>query len=328
MAGNLPPTSPRPAFYGKLSGHINAYGELNPDMVIKAITSIMGLTYQPRDTGYVKKIEAIPRSLAIMRGGALCPGCPHRASFWAIKNALKLDGRGGFVTGDIGCYTQGLGPGGFSVVKTLYCMGGGAGVANGFGKLGQFGFNQPVLAACGDSTFFHAAIPALINAVYNNSNFILVVLDNSATAMTGFQPHPGTGMTAMGEPAKVVSIEAICRSMEIPVEVCDPFDLRNTTATLLDMMAMDGGARVIIMKRECELVRGRREELPYKMLVDQDRCIAAACGCDRLCTRIFLCPGLVWDKESGKAKIDEVICTGCGICADLCPQGAILKEAV
>ena len=328
LAANLPSTGPRPAFYGKLSGHINAYGELNPDLVINTITSIMGLTYQPRDPEYVKKVEALPGSYAIARGGALCAGCPHRATFWAIKNALKLDGRGGFATGDIGCYTQGLGPGGFSVVKTLYCMGGGTGVANGFGKLGQFGFTQPVLAACGDSTFFHAAIPALINAVYNNSNFTLVVFDNSATAMTGFQPHPGTGITAMGEPARTVSIEAICRSMEIPVEVCDPFDLGNTTATLLDMMAMDSGVRVVIMKRECELVRGRREEPPYKVHVDLDKCISEACGCDRLCTRIFLCPGLVWDKETGKARIDEVICTGCGACADICPQDAIIKEAV
>jgi len=297
-------------------------------MVIKAITSIMGLTYQARDTEYAKKAEAISKDHIVPRLGTLCPGCPHRASFWAIKNALRLDGRDGFVTGDIGCYAMGAGPAGFSVAKTGYAMGGGAGVATGFGKLGQFGFDQPVIAACGDSTFYHAAIPAVINGIYNHSNFVLVVFDNSATAMTGFQPHPGTGRTAMGEPAEVVRIEAICRSMGIQVEVCDPFDLRNTTAVLLDMMAMDSGVRVVIMKRECELIRARRQTPPYKVYIEPDKCIGEACGCDRLCTRVFLCPGLRWNKETGKAEIDDVICSGCGVCADVCPQGAITRETL
>ena len=327
LAANLPSSDSRPAFYGKRSGHISAYGELNPDAVITALTKIMDITYEARDSEYVKKVEAIPRDLAITRGGALCPGCPHRASFWAIRTALKLDGRGGFATGDIGCYTQGLGPGGFSVVRTLYCMGASAGVATGLGKLGQFGFNQPVLAVCGDSTFFHATIPALINGVYNNSNFTLVALDNSATAMTGFQPHPGTGFTAMGDPAPTIKIEDICRSLGIRVEVTDPFDLENTTKTLLDMMAMEGGVRVVVMKRECELVRGRREKPPYKVEINPDICIGEACGCDRLCTRIFLCPGLRWNRETGKSEIDPIICTGCGVCVDICPQGAITREA-
>jgi len=326
LAASLPPDSPRPTFYGKHSGHINAYGEINPNMIIKAIAGIMGLAYQPRDTDYAKKAEVASRDYVVPRLPTLCPGCPHRASFWAIKNALRLDGRSGFVTGDIGCYAMGAAPAGFSVAKTGYAMGGGAGVANGFGKLGQFGFKQPVLAACGDSTFYHAAIPAVIDGVWNNSNFTLVVFDNSATAMTGFQPHPGTGRTAMGEPAKVASIESICRSMGIQVEVCDPFDLKNTTTTLLDMMAMDSGVRVVIMKRECELERARRQTPPYKVYVEPDKCLGEACGCDRLCTRVFLCPGLRWNKETGKAEIDNVICSGCGACADVCPQGAIIRE--
>ena len=327
LVANLPPTSPRPTFYGKRSGHINAYGELNPDLVIKAITGIMGLTYQPRSIDYDKKAEELAKSYVPERSITFCAGCPHRATFWAIKNTLKLDGRDGFVTGDIGCYSLALGPAGFFQARTMHCMGGGTGVANGLGKLGQFGFNQPVLAVVGDSTFYHATIPALINGIYNQSNFILVILDNNATAMTGFQPHPGTGMTAMGEPAKVVSMEALCHSLGARVEVCDPFDLKGTTATLLEMVAEGGGAKVVVMRRECELVRGRKEKHPYKVYVDPDKCIGEACGCDRLCTRAFLCPGLIWDKKTDKSKIDEVICTGCGVCADICPQGAIIKEA-
>lgn len=328
FAASLPPDSPRPTFYGKRSGHINAYGELNPDLVIKAISSILGIIYQARDAEYTRKAEAVAKSSVPERSMTFCAGCPHRATFWAIKNALKLDGRGGVVTGDIGCYSLALGPAGFFQLRTMHCMGAGAGVANGLGKLGQFGFNQPVLAIVGDSTFYHATIPALINGIYNQSDFILVILDNSATAMTGFQPHPGTGMTAMGEPTKVISMEALCRSLGARVEVCDPFNLKNTTATLLDMIAEGGGTKVAIMRRQCELVRSKREKPPYKVRVDTEKCIGEACGCDRLCTRVFLCPGLIWDRKAGKSKVDEVICTGCGVCADICPQGAIIKEAV
>jgi indolepyruvate ferredoxin oxidoreductase alpha subunit len=327
MAANLPAASPRPTFYGKRSGHVNAYGELNPDLVIKAIASIMELTYQQRDIKYGKKAEDAAKRYVPERSLTFCAGCPHRATFWAIKNALKLDGRSGFVTGDIGCYSMALGPAGFFQLRTLHCMGAGTGVASGLGRLEQFGFNQPVLAVVGDSTFYHATIPALINGIYNRSSFILIILDNGATAMTGFQPHPGTGMTAMGESVEAVSMEGLCRSLGARVEVCDPFDLTGTTATLLEMMAEGGGAKVAVMRRECELVRGRKEKTPYKVHVDADKCIGEACGCDRLCTRIFLCPGLIWDKKTGKSKIDEVICTGCGVCADICPQGAIIKEA-
>jgi len=327
MVANLPEGSRRPTFYGKRSGHMNAYGELNPDLVIKAIASILSVGYQPRDIEYARKAEETAKSYVPERMMTFCAGCPHRATFWVIKNALKLDGRDGIVTGDIGCYSMALGPAGFFQVRTMHCMGAGTGVANGLGRLGQFGFNQPVLAVVGDSTFYHATIPALINGIYNQSNFVLIILDNNATAMTGFQPHPGTGMTAMGEPTKVVSMEALCRSLGVHVEICDPFDLENTTETLLKTMADGGGPRVVIMRRECELVRGRKAKPPYKVHIDPDKCIGEACGCDSLCTRVFSCPGLIWDKKTGKSKIDEVICTGCGVCADICPQGAIIKEA-
>jgi len=161
------------------------------------------------------------------------------------------------------------------------------------GKLGQYGLNQPVLAVCGDSTFYHAVIPALVNGVHNQSNFILIILDNSGTAMTGFQPHPGSAVNAMGEPTKFISMEDLCRSVGAHVEICDPFDLKNTTATLLEMMAKNGGAKVLIMRRQCELIRGRKEKTPYKVHVDPDKCVGEACGCDRLCTRVFHCPGLI-----------------------------------
>ena len=185
-----------------------------------------------------------------------------------------------------------------------------------------------MVSVCGDSTFFHAAIPALLNGIYNHSNFTLLILDNSATAMTGFQPHPGIGKTATGETTPVVDIEALCRAMGVRVEVTDPFDLEGTTEKLLDLLRDEGGVRVLISKRTCGLVRARQGEPDYRVHIDPEKCRGDACGCARLCTRVFQCPGLIWDTEANKAKIDEVICSGCGVCADVCPAGAIINEAI
>jgi indolepyruvate ferredoxin oxidoreductase alpha subunit len=220
-----------------------------------------------------------------------------------------------------------IGPAGYFQIKTVQAMGSGTGLASGFGKLGDMGFKQPVLAVCGDSTFFHAAIPALINGVYNRSNFTMLILDNSATAMTGFQPHPGTGTSAMGEPTAAVDIEALCRSLGTRVEVTDPFDLQDTTQKLLDLMAEEGGVRVLISRRKCALVRAREEKPAYRMRVESEKCLGESCGCNRLCTRVFQCPGLAWDSARSVARIDEVICSGCGVCADICPASAIIREA-
>jgi len=331
LAASLPGDHARPAFYGKRSGHVRAWGEQNLNLVIQSLATVMGTSYRSRQTlspQYQSTVNEVEKILPT-RPLTFCPGCPHRASFWAIKHALQLDGRNGFVTGDIGCTAMGMiSPGSFQV-RTYYAMGGGVGIANGFGHLERFSFNQPVIAVCGDSTFFHASIPGLINGVWNRSNFTLAILDNSATAMTGFQPHPGTGVTATGDPGKKVSIEALCQSLGVPVAVCDPFDLTGTIATLLRMLRDEEPTKVVILRRECELVRARRDkEKPYKMYVDPARCIGEECGCNRLCTRVFSCPGLVWDKEAGKAMIDEAVCSGCGLCAGVCPQGAIMRDAL
>ncbi len=325
VGGHLADAGPL-TFYGKRSGHIPDSGELNPDLVTQALSSVLEVEKPGVAPEYAQKAQELTGGHTHMRAIGFCAGCPHRATFWALKNALKLDGRGGFVAGDIGCYTMALGPTGFFQVKTVHAMGSGVGLACGFGNLARMGFEQPTVAVCGDSTFFHAAIPALINGVYNRSNFTLLILDNSATAMTGFQPHPGTGTTAMGEVGASVDIEALCRSLGIRVEVADPFDLEGTTTKLMDLMRDDGGVRVLIARRTCELVRGRQEEQPYEVRVDTEKCRGDSCGCARLCNRIFQCPGLIWDAETETAKIDEVICNGCGVCADICPAGAIIRE--
>jgi len=328
IAANLPAGHPHIDFYGKRSGHIDAFGELKPDSVIKALTEIMGMSYSARDEGYAAKSEEVLNKYVFERGGAFCPGCPHRASFWAIKNALRIDGRGGFVTGDVGCYQQALMGTGFYQLRTCQSMGSAAGVASGLGKLDRFGFDQPVIAVCGDATFYHSTIPALINGVYNRSNFTLVVLDNGATAMTGFQSNPGICKTATGEDAQVITIEAICAALGLKVEICDPFDFAKTTATLLDKMDGRKMPRVVIIRRECELVRYRREKnKPYQVYVDQSKCEGMDCGCNRYCYSVFNCPGLIWNEKTRKAEVDEAICSGCGVCMDVCPRKAISRRA-
>jgi len=313
-------------FYGKASGTIPSAGEITPEIVTSALQKMLNVRYQPRPEDYASKAHEAASELVPARALGFCAGCPHRATYWAVKTALALDGREGFVLGDIGCYGLGMGPSGFYQMKTIHAMGSGAGLAAGFGQLGRFGLTQPVLAVCGDSTFYHAAMPALVNARYNGSHFVLLLLDNSATAMTGFQPHPGTGRTATGKEAPVLDLKVICESLGAIVQVTDPFDLAATTDAMLKFLQDREGVKVLILKRECALVRSKKQKKLFEVEVDQERCLGETCGCNRLCTRVFKCPGLYWDRTTGKACIDEAICTGCGVCAEICPASAIQKE--
>ncbi|MEW6266689.1 MAG: thiamine pyrophosphate-dependent enzyme [Thermodesulfobacteriota bacterium] len=314
-------------FYGKSSGHIPAVGELSPGLVARALAMIIGRRPKAA-TAYQARAAEICGRLAPPREFGFCPGCPHRASFWAIKNVLTADDRRGFVSGDIGCYTMGVWPTGFGQIKTLGAMGSGLGMSSGFGKLKGMGFDQPVISVVGDSTFFHAGLPALINAAYNQSAYLLVVLDNSATAMTGFQPHPGTGQSPSGETIGSVEIERLCASLNIKVTVTDPYDLAATEKVLAEGLQDLTRVRVVVLRRECALVRGRAGGFPYRMSIDGRLCRGRSCGCNRYCNRVFRCPGLIWDEKAGQARIDEVICVGCGVCRQVCPAGAIIQEKV
>jgi indolepyruvate ferredoxin oxidoreductase alpha subunit len=329
------------AFLGKASGHVAgpsgpSIGELTPEIVMAAVAALAGrdasaLATPPAasatralDAGTLSagsNADALPEMPA--RDLAFCAGCPHRASFWAIKTALELDGRDGIVLGDIGCYTLAARQTGYFMLKTVHAMGSGVGLASGFGKLGQFGFQQPVIAVVGDSTFYHAVIPALVNARYNDSPVLVVVLDNGTTAMTGHQPHPGTGRSAVGEATPPVPIEAVARALGFAVEIRDPRQTDETVDAVWRLLQEDG-AKLLVLRSPCALLPSFKRK--RTAVVDPERCIGEQCGCNRFCNRVFSCPALVWDTEHGRARVDDVLCSGCGVCVDLCPRDAIELE--
>jgi indolepyruvate ferredoxin oxidoreductase alpha subunit len=327
-AAELAPRIGSKTFFGKREGFIPSNNEMNTDLVVAALSKIMQVEYKAVPDFYTKRSQELAFLGAPVRDMTFCAGCPHRASFWAIHNALQMDGRDGFVCGDIGCYSLAVLPTGFSTLKTLHSMGSGVGLASGFGKLDRFGMDQPILATVGDSTFFHAVLPALVNAVHHRSNITLIVLDNSGTAMTGFQPHPGLPLDACGDAAPALDIAGICESLGAAVKVCDPFDLTESQEILLNLIEKEKGVKVLVLKQICALSPEKKSKKMFDMALDETICLGEDCGCNRLCTRIFRCPGLIWDAQEKVAKIDEVICTGCGVCASICPEGAIARKEV
>jgi indolepyruvate ferredoxin oxidoreductase alpha subunit len=204
-------------------------------------------------------------------------------------------------------------------------MGSGTGIASGFAKLAPFGLDKPILAVCGDSTFYHAVLPALINARHNQADITFIVLDNSGTAMTGFQPHPGLTVSAMGESVPAVDIAAVCMAIGAKVAISDPFDLETTCGILNTFMKETDSLKVLILRQICALSPEKKGKKKFMLQVDEDLCLGENCGCNRLCTRIFRCPALLWERTKKKAVIDEVICAGCGVCYSICPQKAIKR---
>jgi indolepyruvate ferredoxin oxidoreductase alpha subunit len=325
LAAELAPQIGPKTFFGKRDGLIPSVGEMNSDLVATALSQILAINYEAVPQSYAGRAQELAAGGAPGRDLTFCAGCPHRASFWTIHNALLMDGRQGFVCGDIGCYSLAMLPTGFNTLKTLHAMGSGVGLASGFGKLAQFGMDQPVVAVVGDSTFFHAALPALINATHHQSDFTLIVLDNGGTAMTGFQPHPGLRVDAAGRQVPAIDVVKVCAAMGAAVRVGDPFDPVQTRQTLLELLEIRG-LKVLVLKQMCALSPEKKGRKMFDVTVDENICLGQDCGCNQLCTRIFKCPGLKWNDEKKVSGIDEVICVGCGVCASICPAGAIQRK--
>jgi len=226
-------------------------------------------------------------------------------------------------SGDIGCYSLGVLPP-FKEQDLILEMGGSIGAANGFGQVLE---TQVPIAIIGDSTFFHAGLPGLVNAVYNRSPMLVLVMDNRVTAMTGEQPNPGTGLNALGEPAPLIKIEEIARGIGVEkVVVFDPYDTKGAFKALreaLEYVVKERKPAVAIAKRACALIvdrmARRRGIRPPRYQVKLEAC--TACG---VCYNAFTCPAIAV-RDDGKAYILEDLCTGCGVCAQICPFNAIEK---
>ena len=295
-------------FSGRSDGSLPRIGELNPDLVRNAVDALVNAEHP--------NPKPVPEDTLPVRDLTFCAGCPHRATFYLLKKALKFEKNPGIVIGDIGCYIMSSQASGFWAYQACNCMGSGINLAEGLGQLTSYGLNQKVVTMCGDSTFFHTILPGIVNASYHHANMLLMVLDNSATAMTGFQPHPGTGLTAMGDITEPMSIERICEAMGCQVTVADPFDVENTSKVLLGLLKQTG-MKVLIMRQPCATLMSKQKKAGLKVYV---------CGCDKFCSRVWGCPGNSWDFTKNKAQIDPVSCVGCGVCAQLCPSGAIKVE--
>jgi len=254
-----------------------------------------------------------------LRPPILCPGCPHRPVFVALRK-LGLP-----VNGDIGCYTLGLLPP-LNALHTCGCMGAGIGAAHGADKAGDA---ERHVAVIGDSTFFHAGMPALLNVAYNRGKTIVNIMDNRITAMTGHQHNPGTGQTLQGQDAAAqdaaaVELEPLVRAMCFEqVTTVDSYDYRAVESAFKEAASRDGPS-VIITRRECALLpQVRRTYLPLR--VEASKCIACYTCIRTGCPALRKSATEVYEK-AGKPKsdIDPLLCTGCQLCAQVCPAGAIL----
>ena len=303
---------------GKLTGDIPPSGENSMEIVKGALAEF--LKYNETDTTVEEAecpsaetkeepAEALPQPPALpVRPPVLCAGCPHRASFYAVKAAMR--GKKTIYCGDIGCYTLGnAAP--LDMCDTCLCMGAGIGIAQGVGHIEP---DTKCFAFVGDSTFFASGITGTVNAFYNQADMTLIVLDNSTTAMTGHQPHPGTGRTVMGQVVEKVSIERVLRAIGLTVvETVDPLDYALSVETV-KRVADEPGVKAIIFRSPCIAIskpKGRSQ-------VDPDKCV----GCKK-CIRELGCPALILDEDGKKAKIDTSVCTGCTLCEQLCPAKAI-----
>ena len=274
--------------------HFSCIDELSQNIVAQQLAEAV----QPG----IKLEEAIPPRPPVM-----CAGCPHRGLFYTLKKN-KLT-----VLGDIGCYTLGaVAP--LGAVDTVICMGASVSGIHGFSKSQQGAADNKTVAVIGDSTFMHSGITGLVNMAYNESNATVIIVDNSITGMTGHQQNPTTGYNLKGDPCAKIDLETLCRAVGIKrVRVVDPYNLKECDEAIKEELAAPEPS-VIISRRPCALLKYVKHKAPLS--VNEDKCV----GC-KSCMKIG-CPAI--SIVGGKAKVDNTLCVGCGVCQQLCKPGALL----
>jgi indolepyruvate ferredoxin oxidoreductase alpha subunit len=314
--------------HGKLDDSLPLIYEFNQDIVKEALSKVLNLIDQTdqneaQDSNLKTAENKVSEDLALPnRPPTLCPGCPHRAVYYSIKKArenLNIDEEDLIFPTDIGCYTLGI-ESPYQAADYLLAMGSSIGTSCGFSKA----TNQNIVCFIGDSTFFHSGIPPLINAVHNKHNFVLTVLDNRTTAMTGGQPHPGLPIDGMGEVAPEISIENMVKASGAEfVETINPLSIKNTVDTF-ERALKYGGVAVVISRYPCVLIKNKETSKKATkkavMSVDSEKCSQCMD-----CISKMACPAIYETGASGEQsiEIDPQACRGCTVCVQMCPEKAI-----
>ena len=297
--------------YGKMGKEFfPREGELSTRLVAMGLAKATGRKWRVSLSAIEAKYADVAKDLP-SRPPILCAGCPHRASFYTIR---KVCGDNALYPTDIGCYALGISPP-LNVGDIMICMGASVGTAQGISRV----TGKDTVAIIGDSTFFHAAIPGLVNAVYNNSKIVVAILDNQSTAMTGHQPHPGTGLTGLGRASEKVLVEKVAEGCGVKyVRVVNPFETKTVAAVLREAVKQSGPS-VIVFRSPCALMDARERRRAGVEAVSAR--ISDKCTDCMTCIKLLACPAII--VEEGKPKIDENVCTGCGLCISVCPYKAI-----
>ncbi|RLB41042.1 MAG: indolepyruvate ferredoxin oxidoreductase subunit alpha [Deltaproteobacteria bacterium] len=293
---------------GKGVGQLSRLFEYDPGMVRRAIAQYFEVAYEAPKPVDLSGIPELPP-----RPPNLCPGCPHRATYYAVK---EVCGEDAIHPTDIGCYTLGVLPP-ISMADYLICMGSSVSSSCGFAEA----TDKKVVSFIGDSTFFHSGITGLVDAVHNKHKFTLVILDNGTTAMTGHQPHPGVDTTPMGVERTRIDLEELVKGCGVKdVHVVKPFKVKKTIETVKAAMEYDG-ISVIISKEICPLfakaIGQARKARPFYVNLDK-------CKNHRDCINKIACPAMYLDGE--QVMINQNLCIGCAVCAQICPENAILPS--
>lgn len=300
---------------GRWNGFVPRAGELLPELIEEIVLKALG--GEEVENAVDSDLKSALEDLKITpRKPMLCPGCPHRASVFSIRQAIP----NAINPSDIGCYTLTVNQKGADAVMD---MGAAITMSSGLFLAHKVaGKEQPIVATIGDSTFFHMGIPGLVSAVYNRHAFVLGILDNRTTAMTGAQSNPSVGdKLRKGDEGQVVEIEHVVRGCGVSyVKTLEAYDIQSGKELVKEAWEHARTHRepaVLIFKHPCMLLREKQDKIPVN--VDQDKCI----GC-KFCINFFNCPGLVFDEETKRAYIDERFCVSCGVCTQVCPHGAIV----
>lgn len=307
---------------GRFTGDIPLEGELTPERIYEVLGRVFRKCSIKGHDKFLKKgpAPALDKINLPDRRPTLCPGCSHRAAFFAIKKAFPK----AIFTSDIGCYTLGINLG---CVDTVLDMGSGITMASGFFQAyHQDAVEKPIIATMGDSTFYHSGTAALINGVYNDARFILVILDNATTAMTGMQPTPGTGIVADGRKGHPIPLERIIKGCGVDyVKIHDPYDVKGLINLIKEAhrytLKKKGGIAVIIARHPCIIAyRGSIKKEADAIIITDD---CDGCGA---CIRTFECPALLMDRNTKRVTVHKTLCCGCGVCVHACPKGAIFEK--